>query len=483
MNRIQAEPLAALGSCMKPRRAVSAGILLVLVLLAFFCHSTEDELDLTRRFIVESVTAGRCKTLSPTGAVVVSAADDSGLTLLQDGSSMRMAWNQLKPLEIYCLARGLLIAGQVDEHILIARLALKLNAGAEMDKPLERLEYEAPNDVARIEAIRALLKPAAPPVQTNEAPVKSAFEKTPAFNMPLLFDTPEADAILASVQVLPPDHPFSQEVAALPLHPNSAKIIAKIGAETILWPEQDMNYVVVPPGQKKVAVKIVPPNGESDPGPFPIPDNAPIEEWPIAFPGVPLEKYQRQSDGDRHVLVVDPGNGLLHEFFYTRKTDSGWQAAIAATFDLKTFKLRPLTWSSADAAGLPIFPAVVKYYECERGMVPHAMRFAVKWTRKEFIFPARHCASNAANPLDPDLPRMGERFRLRANFDVSGFPPHVQAILKGLKKYGMVLADNTGNLGASLSIAPDTRIKGLDALKKIKFKDFEVVQTPGDNKR
>ena len=331
--------------------------------------------------------------------------------------------------------------------------------------------------------IKAARRPrTAPAVPIATAPSRPEQPKIPAFKQPLLFNTPEADAVLAATQVLPPDHPFNLEVAGLPLLPNSAAMIASIGPETILWPETDMNYVVVPPDQKRVPVKVSS-AAESDGGPFPIPDNAPIEEWPIAYPNISLEKIQREGDGDRHTLVVDPVNGLLHEFFCTRKTDAGWEAVMEATFDMKTFKLRPLHWSSADAAGLPIFPAVVKYFECERGIVPHAMRFAAKWTRKDFVFPARHCASNAANPLNPDLPRMGERLRLRTDFDVSSFPPHIQAILRGLKKYGMVLADNTGNLGASLSIAPDTRIKGLDALKKIKFKDFEVVQTPYEGKR
>jgi hypothetical protein len=469
-----------------------ATIVCLLAIQLVTVRAAEEDMELIRAVVVAAVKASRFKSLlcNPQGHprdVTLSAADETGITVAQDGAELRMEWKQLKPLEIYYLGRGLLTKGSVDDHLLLARVALKLNVGSDMDKLLERLEFDAPNDVARIETIRAQIKSAAqPPVvpapETAVAQV-STQSKTPAFSHPLLFDTPEADAVLAATQILPPEHPFNQEVSSLPLHANSAAMIASVGPETILWPEQDMNYVVVPPDQKKVPLKLKAPNAESDPGPFPIPDNAPLEEWPIAFPGVPLEKYQREGEGDRHVLVVDPLNGLLHEFFYAFKTDAGWEASIAVTFNLNTFKLRPVRWSSADAAGLPIFPAVVKFYECERGIVPHAMRFAVKQSRKDFIFPARHCASNAKNPLDPDLPRMGERFRLRADFDISSFPPHVQAILRGLKKYGMVLADNTGNLGASLSIAPDRRIKGLDALKKIKFKDFEVVQTPNESKR
>src|SRR5471032_2706942 len=138
---------------MNTNRAASFLMLPLLVLSTSCIQCGEDELDLARRFIVDSVHAGRCKTCNPTGLVVLSAADDSGVTLRQDDSSMRLAWNQLKPLDTYCLAKGLLVTNQVDEHLLVARLAFKLNAGAEMDKLLERLEYTAPDDVARIEAM------------------------------------------------------------------------------------------------------------------------------------------------------------------------------------------------------------------------------------------------------------------------------------------------------------------------------------------
>src|SRR5262249_54481575 len=158
-----------------------------------------------------------------------------------------------------------------------------------------------------------------------------------------------------------------------------------------------------------------------------------------------------------------PGNGKLHEFWQSRLTDAGWQASNAATFDLRTGALRPERWTSADAAGLPIFPAVVRYDECERGMVEHAMRVTVRRTRRAYVLPATHWASKHN---DPDLPRMGERLRLRKDFDESGFPPHARAILRGLKKYGMLVADN----GADwyMSIAPDRRLKGLETLSRVK---------------
>jgi hypothetical protein len=170
--------------------------------------------------------------------------------------------------------------------------------------------------------------------------------------------------------------------------------------------------------------------------------------------------------------VVDPVNAKLYEFWQSRKTDEGWQASNAAMFDLKTGALRKERWTSADAAGLPIFPAVVRFDECERGIVGHAMRFTVRKSRRAYVLPATHWASQSR---DKSHPRMGERFRLRKDFDVSGFPPHVQAILKGLKKYGMFVADNGSDW--YMSVAPDRRLQGLETLHRVKGSDFEVVDT------
>jgi hypothetical protein len=165
---------------------------------------------------------------------------------------------------------------------------------------------------------------------------------------------------------------------------------------------------------------------------------------------------------------------VLYEFYQMRRTDKGWEASQASIFDLKTNKMRPEEWTSADAAGLPIFPAVVRHDELKRGLVEHAMRVTVRRTRRAYVYPARHFASRLT---DKDLPRMGERLRLRKDFDVSGFSPEVQAILKGLKKYGMFVADN--GIDWAISVAPDARIKSLHAeLRKIKGSAFEVVTPP-----
>jgi hypothetical protein len=294
----------------------------------------------------------------------------------------------------------------------------------------------------------------------------------PKITAPVLFNTPEADKILAALQVFPADNAFNEDVSKLPVHPNSNKILASIGRARPLRFNWDMGFVLVPPTQKRVPVRLVGYGTESDKGPFPVPDNAPIEDWPMN--GKTLADIQRNGKGDRHVLVVDPVKRMLYEFFDTRRTDKGWQAAQASIFDLKSNKLRPDGWTSADAAGLPIFPAVVRYDEVQRGMVEHAMRFTVRNTRRAYVYPATHYASRKK---EPNLPRMGERLRLRKDFDVRGFSPHAKAVLKGLKKYGMFVADN--GLDLLLSVAPDKRIKGLDELRKVKGRDFEVVKTTG----
>ncbi len=303
----------------------------------------------------------------------------------------------------------------------------------------------------------------------------------PKITHPVLFGTPEADRILSALQVFPPDNPWNQDISAMPVHANSTRIIASIGANKNLGYNLDMNFVIVPPDQTRIPVKILQYPADSDPGPFPVPDNAPIENWPLARnedvqalprPGQTLDDLQRHGRGDRHLLIVDPVNGKLHEFWQARRTDAGWEAANAATFDLRTGALRPEGWTSADAAGLPIFPASVRFDECERGLVEHAMRFTVRRSQRAYVLPATHFASRFS---DANLPRMGERLRLRRDFDTSRFPPHARAILEGLKKYGMFVADNGQDW--LMSISPDARLKGLETLERVKGSDFEVVAT------
>jgi len=304
-----------------------------------------------------------------------------------------------------------------------------------------------------------------------------------AVTHPIMFDTPEADRILEGMQVFPPDNPWNQDVSALAVHPRSSAIIASIGADKHVDFNLDMNFVLIPPDQARVEITPSLYPEESDPGPFPVPDEMPLENWPmhrnenraaLPKPGESFEHFQREGFGDRHGIVVDPVNGMLYEFYRTFKTDTGWEAGQVSVFDLKSNALRPERWTSTDAAGLPIFPAIVRYDECERGMVEHALRVTVSRTRRAYVHPARHYASKLT---DDNLPRMGERLRLRADFDVSGFPPHAQAVLEGLKKYGMLVADNGSDW--VLSIAPDRRLQGLESLTRLKGADFEVVQTEG----
>jgi hypothetical protein len=297
------------------------------------------------------------------------------------------------------------------------------------------------------------------------------------------FHTPEADAILEALEVFPPDNPWNTDISGWPLHPKSDAMIRSIGAEKPLRYNPDMAFVLVPPDQKKIDVKLVAYPNESDKGPYPVPDSIPIEGWPAHYlrdqklRNLTLDEVQRdklKENGDRHGIAVDPVGRRLYEFYQLKKTDAGWQAACAAIFDLKSNSLRPDGWTSADAAGLPIFPAVVRHDELKRGMVEHAMRVTVRKTRRAFVYPATHFASRLT---DENLPRMGERIRLKSDLDISRFSPEVQAILKGLKKYGMLVADN--GIEWAISVAPDPRIPVLHAeLRKIKGSDFEVVTPP-----
>jgi hypothetical protein len=310
-------------------------------------------------------------------------------------------------------------------------------------------------------------KPAPPPPPRTPAPKVQA--------RPISFHTPEADAILSTLQVFPKDNPWNEDISNRPVHPDSDKMVDAIGRNLRFRWNLDQCFLIVPPDQPRVPLQIEY-KDESDPGPYPIPDDALIEGGPIT-PGPALEKYQREGpEGDRHMILLDPASKKLYELFHVFRTPSGWKAGSAAIFDLTSNKLRPDGWTSADAAGLPIFPAVVRYDEVERGMVDHALRFTVRKSRRAYVYPATHYASPHKDPV---LPRMGERFRLKKDFDITRFPPHVQAILKGLKKYGMIVADN--GIEWAISVAPDPRIKGLETLdhKALKGGDFEVIVTTG----
>lgn len=337
----------------------------------------------------------------------------------------------------------------------------------------------------------------AKPVQSKEAaektPRKVATDparlkriraaKMPEVTQPIQYNTPEADAVLSALEVFPPDNAFNEVITDWPVHPHSRDILDSVGLDKPLRYNTDMAFVLVPSSQPKVPVELGKFKSESDRGPYPVPANMPIEGWPTMykrkseFQHLSFEDVQRdrmELGGDRHAIVVDPQKRMLYEFYSARLTDKGWQAKGAAIFDLKSNRLRPAGWTSADAAGLPIFPAVARYDELKRGIVEHAMRVTVRRTRRAYVHPATHYASRLT---DKNLPRMGERLRLRADFDISGFSPEVQAILRGLKKYGMFVADN--GIEWAISVTPDPRIPNLhEELRKIQGKDFEVVIAP-----
>ncbi|MFT3883743.1 MAG: hypothetical protein QM703_29450 [Gemmatales bacterium] len=307
--------------------------------------------------------------------------------------------------------------------------------------------------------------------------------KMPAINQPVMFNTPEADAICSALEVFPANNPWNLIVEDWPLHPSSKDIINSMGADKPLRYNPDMGFILVPPNQKKIDVNITEYAEESDKGPYPVPSNVPIEGWPAAFRELPkgeqptlddIQRDKKNEGGDRHAIVLDPARRLLYEFYVMKKTDKGWSAEGAAIFDLKSNKLRPDGWTSADAAGLPIFPAVVRYDELKRGVIEHALRVTVAKSRKAYVYPATHYASKLT---DENLPRMGERLRLKKDVDVSKFSPEVQTILKALKRYGMLVADN--GIDWAISVTPDPRIKALhEELRRLKGSDFEVIVAP-----
>lgn len=230
----------------------------------------------------------------------------------------------------------------------------------------------------------------------------------------------------------PPDNVWNVPVDDLPVDPNSDSYVNTIGPEATMhadfgsgtWEGHPIGipYTVVDGSQPKVGVSFDY-DTESDPGPYPIPPDALIE-----------------GGSDRHVLILDRDHCVLYELFDAwPQPDGTWQAGSGAVFDLQSHALRPDGWTSADAAGLPILPGLVRYEEVAAGEIRHALRFTVPQTRRAYLWPARHFASALTGA---QFPYMGQRFRLKASFDISGFAPPVQVILKALKKYGMFLADN-----------------------------------------
>lgn len=253
--------------------------------------------------------------------------------------------------------------------------------------------------------------------------------------------------------ILPADNIWNARVDGLPVDAGSSAYISTIGAGSTLhadfgsgvWPPGSNSPIGIPFGevgdsQPDVAIHYTAYGSESDPGPFPIPSGAAVEGGPDA-------------GGDRHVLVVDTDDCMLYELFRAfPRGDGSWDADSGAAYDLTSNDLRPAGWTSADAAGLPIYPGLVTYDEVASGSIDHAIRFTAPETRSDYVWPARHEASSLTGP---GYPPMGQRFRLRADYDISGYSPEIQVILTAMKQYGLILADN----GSAwyISGAPDER--------------------------
>jgi hypothetical protein len=273
-------------------------------------------------------------------------------------------------------------------------------------------------------------------------------------------------------RIFPAGNHWNLRVDGLPVHENSGRIVESIGADDNAHADFGSGryeggpigipYTVVPRRQRRVRVSFEYAD-ESDRGPYPIPRNAPIEGG-------------RNADGDRHVLVVDRSRCKLYELFAAYPVAGGrrWRAGSGAIWNLRSNRLRPEGHTSADAAGLPILPGLARYDEVRRGHIDHALRFTARRTRRAYIYPATHFASNLT---DPDLPAMGQRLRLKASFDTSRFPRQARVVLEALKRYGMILADN----GSSwfVSGAPSSRWDNddLHTLHQVEGSDFEVVDT------
>lgn len=266
--------------------------------------------------------------------------------------------------------------------------------------------------------------------------------------------------------IFPADNPLNQEIAHAPVNPNSAKYIESIGANIHLHadfgtpPNYGIPYVVVGPHQPKVPIHFTEYGEESNPGPYPIPPNAPVEG--------------AGEEGDRHVLVLQEGTCKLYELYAAQRTASGWDAGSGAVFDLRSNKLRPEGWTSADAAGLPIFPLLARYREVRSGQIDHALRVTVPATQQGYIHPATHYASSSS---DPALPPMGLRLRLKASFDLAAYHGQALVILRALKRYGLIVADNGSPWYITGAPNPGWNNEDLNQLKRVPGSAFEALST------
>ncbi|HEU4481156.1 MAG TPA: hypothetical protein VFS18_04660 [Actinomycetota bacterium] len=271
--------------------------------------------------------------------------------------------------------------------------------------------------------------------------------------------------------VFPANNVWNKRVDDLPVAANSRRLIRSIGRDDNLHADFGSGryegskigipITIVGDGQRKKRVRFVYAE-ESDEGPYPIPRDVKIEGG-------------RRSDGDRHAIIVHKDECRLYELFALyRRSDGGWKAGSGAIWDLRSNELRPKGWTSADAAGLPILPGLARWDEVKRGRIDHALRFTAAETRRKYIYPARHFASDSD---DPSLPPMGLRVRLKPSFRLRGFPPQARVVLKALKRYGMILADNGSDWFVSGAPNKHWDNDDLHSLHEVPGSAFQVVDT------
>ncbi len=278
--------------------------------------------------------------------------------------------------------------------------------------------------------------------------------------------------VLAGCPVFPATSVWNQPVDKLPVAADSAQLIASIGLDSSVHADFGSGlydgstigipYVVVhgkTTPKSKVSFEYA---DESDKGPYPIPAN------------VPIEGYPKTGDGDRHAIIVDRDSCKLYELYALERKGSGWSAGSGAIWNLRSNALRPATWTSADAAGLPILPGLARWDDAATGTITHALRFTASRTRQAFIYPARH---EAGDSNDPSLPPMGLRVRLKAGVDISHLPPQARIVAQAMKTYGLILADNGSPWYVSGAPSPHWSNDQLHALGALHGSDFEVVDT------
>jgi hypothetical protein len=360
------------------------------------------------------------------------------------------------------MRRGLLFLVTVAVGALVLSACLPAPAPA---PPAPTTTRPAPTTTTK-PPVTTTTKPATTTTKTPSTTTSTTRPPVTTTTAPSGGDTWAQNGSLGSCKVFPADNPWNRDVSGLPADTNSANYlgaIAGLGGNQKLHAdfggdgEYGIPYITVPGTQPKVGIDFTEYGDESDPGPYPIPLNAPIE-----------------GGSDAHVLAIDRDRCKLYELFAASPGATRWSAQSGAVFDLTSNTLRPEGWTSADAAGLPIFAGLVRYDEVASGHIDHALRFTLSRTQRAYLHPATHWASSSTNA---DLSPMGLRFRLRADFDLTPYTGQARVILTALKKYGMIVADNGSNWFITGAADPRWNDDQLNQLKQVPGSAFEVVNT------